>query len=419
MKYRGDPKQSDSSENELLIEGQDSLLHEAVKNNATDEVKALLAKKIPGLINHKGYLGYSPLHIAVRENNTEMARLLIDNHADIDIQDNEGSTPLYMASYFLQSPEDAFKFASVLLDNQAKVNIINNITMSTALHPAVKAGNYQLAKLLIAHGADLNIKDNSGKTVLFLAVERGDLPMVKLLIDHGADLCPKNPNLQNPMTALGLAKSVKPKNKDIIKFLEEKMQASKAPDEKSETQEEQLSTSEEQVKTLNFYDKLCGEKSAAELIEFMNWKIHPKIRIKDVKAFATSEDSVIKKGDYNLLIKHPNINRTLFNLGVYSSMLPEGAKKDALNTFLKKLRGKSSEQAEELIQAALTNQTLIKNTGFGFYKFFHHHIVNHEMKDRWARSTTEVLLIDLYNAVKNPAELEVDHSQEDSTGISL
>jgi len=55
----------------------------------------------------------------------------------------------------------------------------------TFLTKCVKEGRYNAAEWLIKNGADINIKNNSGKNALEIAVEKNNLPIVKGLLDLG------------------------------------------------------------------------------------------------------------------------------------------------------------------------------------------------------------------------------------------
>ena len=56
----------------------------------------------------------------------------------------------------------------------------------TALIDAAIFNKLEVAKLLIASGANINLKNNHGYTALMIAVLNNRLEMVKLLIDSGA-----------------------------------------------------------------------------------------------------------------------------------------------------------------------------------------------------------------------------------------
>lgn len=53
---------------------------------------------------------------------------------------------------------------------------------------AVSGSRTELAKFLVASGADVNHTDNRGRTALFLAAESGDLATVQALLAAGADI---------------------------------------------------------------------------------------------------------------------------------------------------------------------------------------------------------------------------------------
>jgi len=59
----------------------------------------------------------------------------------------------------------------------------------TALHFAARSGHIEIVKLLLEHGADINAKVSPGlKTALHFAAENGHIESVKLLLEHGADI---------------------------------------------------------------------------------------------------------------------------------------------------------------------------------------------------------------------------------------
>ena len=73
-----------------------SLLHMAVKQSDVSMTKMLIRYKIN--TNKQDIGGASPLHIASRGNMVKIISTLLEyEHTDIDIQDNEGYTPLMRA----------------------------------------------------------------------------------------------------------------------------------------------------------------------------------------------------------------------------------------------------------------------------------------------------------------------------------
>ena len=71
-----------------------------------------------------------------------------------------------------------------LIDSSAAVNA-QNADGVTALMVAVLNNRAQVAALLLACGADLELRDQKGRTALMLAAEQGDMPdMTAVLLDE-------------------------------------------------------------------------------------------------------------------------------------------------------------------------------------------------------------------------------------------
>ena len=77
-------------------DGYTTPLHVAVKYNHLDVARLLIDRGAD--IDAKSYAGWTPLHQAAFDNNCGVARLLIDRGADIESKSNTGGTPLWSAS---------------------------------------------------------------------------------------------------------------------------------------------------------------------------------------------------------------------------------------------------------------------------------------------------------------------------------
>jgi ankyrin repeat protein len=85
---------------------------------------------------------------------------------------------------------DARLFTEALLKHGVNPN--NASPHTTALHVAAHFGRYEIARILIEHGANVDGVDANGDTPLTTAVERNRREIAQLLIESGADL--KKPN---------------------------------------------------------------------------------------------------------------------------------------------------------------------------------------------------------------------------------
>ena len=70
------------------------------------------------------------------------------------------------------------------IENGADVNLKDEWGR-TALHWAVEKENLEMVKYLVENGADANLLDIKGRTAFTFAVEKGNLEMVKLFIEKG------------------------------------------------------------------------------------------------------------------------------------------------------------------------------------------------------------------------------------------
>ena len=147
-------------------------------------------KQIKELVDHKADVnvrnakGDTLLITATLRGDLEMAKLLIQGGADVNLKSSEdGLTPLMVAVY-----NGDMKMIDLLLKNKADVNATNP-GGQTALFMAIERGNLAATIILLKNGAEVNHQDpKSGLTPLLLASTLGDLAMTKVLVGAKADI---------------------------------------------------------------------------------------------------------------------------------------------------------------------------------------------------------------------------------------
>jgi len=95
---------------------------------------------------------YSPLMIAINENNIKLFNLLINNSFDIEYKNKEGDTALLLAVHL-----GNIYFVKKLNDFTANVNVLDENNFSPLLI-ALSLKNKDIIKFLIENGADVNLK---------------------------------------------------------------------------------------------------------------------------------------------------------------------------------------------------------------------------------------------------------------------
>jgi ankyrin repeat protein len=152
-------------------------LFEAAASGTQERVEQLLQKD-PGTISSYSSDGWTALHLAVFFGRVNIVHLLLSKGANIDApsRNDQLVTPLHSA---LANPHNS-AVGQLLIGAGASLNVQQSQGY-TPLHYAAANGLDQVVKSLMAHGIDTTIKDRQGKTAFDVAVERGKTSIATLL----------------------------------------------------------------------------------------------------------------------------------------------------------------------------------------------------------------------------------------------
>ncbi len=158
-------------------------LDDAARDGDLERVRALIDAGAD--LDAQGDNGETALNTAILEGHVSVVGLLIDRGADLGARNRGGFTALHAAAYV-----NAVEIAERLLRKGADVNDQQNKAGGTALSVASEEGHAGVAKVLIAHGADLEAGERNGYTPLTRALWRGHKEVVALLQRSGAKCQP-------------------------------------------------------------------------------------------------------------------------------------------------------------------------------------------------------------------------------------
>jgi len=171
-------------------------------------VKHLVARGVPLLLLVSGLAAAADIRLveAVKNQDRDTIRVLLQQHADVNTAQADGATALHWASYW-----DDLGTADLLIRARANVNVANDLGVTPL---ALASSNGMLEKLLAA-GANPNVVMTTGESPLMAAARAGTAEMVKTLLSHGADVKAK----ENVHGQDALMWAISQKHPDIVRVL--------------------------------------------------------------------------------------------------------------------------------------------------------------------------------------------------------
>ncbi|KFQ95961.1 Ankyrin repeat and SOCS box protein 10, partial [Nipponia nippon] len=135
------------------------------------------------------------LHVAARHGLVDHVQLLLRSGAELEAKNEEGQTPLNAACAQPHQPQDMdryYRVCQLLVESGASINAADR-DRQHPLHLACKNANAQVAELLLARGANVNVMNYSGNTALHnilqataYKLEHHPELVVQALLNYGA-----------------------------------------------------------------------------------------------------------------------------------------------------------------------------------------------------------------------------------------
>lgn len=165
-------------------------LIQAIENDDSIKAMSLINKDT---IMSKNYFGETPLHIAARRGQSDLARVLIKSGSDLNSIDNQSQTPLHRAAEY-----GYCQVVKMLAQAGANLTMQDN-TGETALHKAAYNNQGGASKILIKAGSYIDAPNKYYDTPLHYAAKMGNTHIIKLLALYGSNLNAKNIQAQTPL----------------------------------------------------------------------------------------------------------------------------------------------------------------------------------------------------------------------------
>ena len=182
-----------------------SVMSWSVLHSQTDTVRFLIENGAD--VNIKNADGSTPLHSAAFLGKSDIAKLLLENGADAQARNNDGATPTDALSVNWETTVFIGNLVGIEIKKQdietiqtgrreiAKLFGVSDLLEAESIPPekavwdAASKGNLNIVKQALANGMDPNTKDpKSGGTLLTTAALMGHTEIVSVLLEHGADV---------------------------------------------------------------------------------------------------------------------------------------------------------------------------------------------------------------------------------------
>jgi ankyrin repeat protein len=160
----------------LVKQGADLNLFEACAAGVLERVEEIL-KEHPEQVNEFAPDGFQPIGLAAFFGHTSVVKFLLVMNADFDTPSRNGLkvTPLNSAA-----AGGRIEIVRLLLARGADPNM-RQADDFVPLHAAAQNGQHEMVELLLKHGADKSLKNKEGKSACDIALESGHQELAEFL----------------------------------------------------------------------------------------------------------------------------------------------------------------------------------------------------------------------------------------------
>ena len=164
----------------------------ACENGDLDVVNMLISNKAD--IETEDHDGSTPLMMAAMRRHSSVVEVLISSGASLNKKNKEGRTALYYAAEAIN-----VKCCRLLIEAGADISIISKEAQAALMYHAVKKGLDSQLKTIMPAGVTVNHKDECGQTALHYAAEHNHIQCGILLAEGGADIRIRDDSGRTPM----------------------------------------------------------------------------------------------------------------------------------------------------------------------------------------------------------------------------
>ena len=133
-------------------------------------------------VEPRGYSDNTPLHAAAYHGDLEMVQVLLGYGVDVNALNDAGCTPLDFASR--DGHRNDSRVVQLLIEHGADPNTRASRSGFAPLHRASEHGRFEVVRLLIDHGANVEVQDKYGRTPLNVASGDQREEILELLLEH-------------------------------------------------------------------------------------------------------------------------------------------------------------------------------------------------------------------------------------------